>query len=297
MRHQFRLLVTAAALAVAGCASGGLVASSWPIDPGDAVNLGANEGLLVVHVRTNVRVQSIDISGVRAAEDVPEGTEVRLIGITAGTYRWAQMKLQGDTFLFRDDDRLRFHVEPGVINYVGMVHVERSGELSVWMNAIDRTAMALEQLRQRHPDLVARYPVVYSGPARHVFLDRYRDAMARGEHGSARRDASRETRRSAASEALFRVPALLRVALNPSGTLSFTQGYNLGTQVVNVRNTSNAAQSTVFSYPGPILVEWEDDDTLIVQTGDGARHFAIDLEVHTSSASYPGNTRSRRGGG
>ncbi len=280
MRHQFLPLVTAALLAAAGCASSGLLASSWPIEPGDAVSLGANEGLLVVHVRSNVPVQSIDIGGVQAAEGVPEGTEVRLIGITAGTYRWAQMKLQGDTFLFRDDDRLRFHVEPGVINYVGMVQVERSGQLSLWMNAIDRTAMALERLRERHPDLVARYPVVYSGPARHVFLDRYRDAIAGGEHASAHRDASGEIPRSDAAEALFRDPALLRVALNPSGTLSFTQGYNLGTQVVNVRNTSNAAETTVFSYPGPILVEWEDDDTLIVQTGDGARRFAIDLEVH-----------------
>jgi dipeptidyl aminopeptidase/acylaminoacyl peptidase len=82
------------------------------------------------------------------------------------------------------------------------------------------------------------------------------------------------------SEALFALPSLLRVALNPSGTLSFTQGYNAGTQVVSVRNTGNGASTTVFSYAGPIQVEWEDDDTLIVQTGEGWDHFVIELEVH-----------------
>jgi hypothetical protein len=182
MRHQFLPLVTSALLAAAGCAPSGLLASSWPIDPGDAVTLGSNEGLLVVHVRSNLPIQLIDLGGVQAAEDLPEGTAVRLIGITAGTYRWSEIQLQGDRFLFPDDRLLRFHVDPGVINYVGMIDVERKG-VSLALNALDRTAMALERLRQRYPDLVANYRVVYSGPARHVFLDRYREAAVKPQSG------------------------------------------------------------------------------------------------------------------
>jgi pimeloyl-ACP methyl ester carboxylesterase len=280
MRHQILPLVTAAALAAFGCASSGLIATSWPIDPGDAVNLEANQGLLVVHVRSNLPVQTIDVGGVLAAEDLLEGTSVRLIGITAGTYRWATIQLQGDRFRFPDHERLRFRVEPGLINYVGMIDVERSGPLSLGLHALDRSAMALEQLRERYPDLTARYRMVYSGSARHVFLERHRNAKERPGPERVRRDAKSESRQSAAADALFSVPALLRVALNPSGTLSFTQGFNAGTQVVNVRITSNGANTTVYSHAGPIHVEWEDDDTLIVQTGDGRERFVIDLELH-----------------
>jgi dienelactone hydrolase len=81
------------------------------------------------------------------------------------------------------------------------------------------------------------------------------------------------------SEALLRAPALQRVALNPAGTLSFVQGYNAGTQTVTVRTTSNGASTTVFSHDGAIEVEWEDDDTLIVQAGEGGPRSVIDLEL------------------
>lgn len=178
---------TAAALLAVGCAS------SWPIDPGDPVRLGADEGLLVVHVHTNRPLRSIHISGTQAAEDVPEGTQVRLIGITAGSYLWSEVEIreyvpsywdgedwpQYVTFSSPSIDRLRFHVEPGVINYVGMLDVERKGTLRVEVNSLDRTAIALEELRRRYSDLTARYRIVYSGPAPNVFLEHYLDALAK----------------------------------------------------------------------------------------------------------------------
>src|SRR5688572_22105995 len=272
-------IVSGAIAAFAGCASSSLLATSRPIDPGDAVGLGPNEGLLVVHVRTNVPIVSVDVGGVIAAEDVPEGTAVRLIGISAGTYRWEQIQVPGGSFVFSDHLRLRFRVDPGVINYVGMIDVAREG-LSLRMDTLDRTSMALEQLRRHHPDLLASYPMIFSGAARNVFLERYVPAKAIRERETEQRDATRAKQTSAAAEALFRDPALLRVALNPAGTLSFTQGYNMGTQVVSVRSTRNATQTTVFSYPGPLQAEWEDDDTLFVRTGDGKGSYAIDLEIH-----------------
>jgi dipeptidyl aminopeptidase/acylaminoacyl peptidase len=81
------------------------------------------------------------------------------------------------------------------------------------------------------------------------------------------------------SEALFRRPALQTAALNPSGNLSFALGFVSDTQVVTVRHTANAASTTVFSDAGLVDVEWEDDDTLIVQTDHGARCVVIDLEI------------------
>ena len=52
-----------------------------------------------------------------------------------------------------------------------------------------QTARAMENFNisgvpiKQYPDLVAKYPIVFSGPAPHVFLERQRDAIAqRGEH-------------------------------------------------------------------------------------------------------------------
>jgi hypothetical protein len=62
-----------------------------------------------------------------------------------------------------------------------MLVVERESR-AMWINTLDRTAMALEELRKLYPQLTAQYPIVYSGPAPHVFLDRYR-AAAKAEDG------------------------------------------------------------------------------------------------------------------
>jgi hypothetical protein len=167
------MFCSAAVVLATACAS-----SSWPIDPGDPVALAPDQGLLVVHVRTNRPLYGILVDDVRAAEDVPEGTQVGLIGITAGSYRWSDVELISRSFRFRDVDRLRFHVDPGVINYVGMVDIEETDDHALVMTTIDRSAIALEELRRRYPDLVARYPIVYSGTARHVFLQRYSAAKA-----------------------------------------------------------------------------------------------------------------------
>jgi len=285
MKRRLWYLVTAAAFWSAACVSG---PSTWPIEPGDRVTLRRDEGLLVVHVRSNRPLVSMQISGARAAEDVPEGTHLRLIGVAAGSYRWSDVHLRErwptPRFRFPDADRLRFRVEPGVINYVGMVDVHRSGEFAVEINSIDRTAMALEELRRRYPDLCAKYPIVYSGSARHVFLERYLAATAqRGRSTDERKSLGADGVAADAitTEALFRLPELHRVALNPSGTLIFEQGFISDTQYVTVRNIGNGTTTVVFRFSGTIAVDWVDDDTLIVRAdgGDYFRSAIIDLEL------------------
>jgi dienelactone hydrolase len=268
-------------LAAAALWSVGCVSTSWPIDPGDPVTLEPGQGLLIVHVQTDRRIESIEASDVILAEDVPEGTHVRLIGITAGSYRWDNVRLPSSNIRYRFpyDDAMRFHVEPGAINYVGMVQVKGNGSYSLMVNSIDRTAIALAELRERFPELAEKYPIVYSGPARHEFLPRYL-AAAHGSERTPTAGSGPVAPISSRPDPLFRSPALLRVALNPSGTLSYSHGFDADVQILTVRNTSNGASTIVFTHSGAIDVGWVDDDTLFVQAenGDAPRRYVIDLQ-------------------
>lgn len=196
------LLACTASCIIAGCVSVRPLASDVPFE------LGPGEGILVVHVRTDSPVVSLEFNGAQAASDLSEGEHLLLLGVSEGRYRWSEVTLGAARFKIGEErnasrtlmtftERSRhpvtfvlgrgktdFRVEAGRINYVGMILLDRTGIRRLMAMPIDRTASALAQLRERYPDALERYPVVYSGPARHVFLDRYqtaRDAAAGGE--------------------------------------------------------------------------------------------------------------------
>jgi hypothetical protein len=156
-------------------------ASVRPIGPGDA--LRSNEGLLVLQVRTDLLLRSISISGLSIPLDVRRGTELRLIAVSAGSYRWSGLGVPANLddsrqpgivdLVFADVAEFRFRIDAGRINYAGMLEVYDAGWGQVGMRSVDRTALAIEELRGQFPAWVAQYPITYSGSARHVFLERY----------------------------------------------------------------------------------------------------------------------------
>lgn len=158
-------------------------AKSWPVEPGAEVLLRPGEGLLLVHVRTNTALHSMEMGRVLAVESLPPGDHVRLTAATAGTHRLSRILIPGFPF---DVGHLgiRLRVEPGAISYAGMVVVERAGFLKIYVDMVDRSAIALDALRRSHPELVERYPVVYTGRARHEFLPRLNEIRTRGDEGA-----------------------------------------------------------------------------------------------------------------
>jgi hypothetical protein len=176
---------------IASCAISGC-ATIRPIGPGDAFELGPDEGALVVHVRTNAPLSSLDFDAGQAASDLPEGEHLLVLGVDAGRYRWTEVTVGEATFKVEEwrnasfshrstqpvtfrlsEGDMGFSVVAGRINYVGMMLLERTAIWRLFALPIDRTASALAQLGERFPDALGRYPIVYSGHARHVFLDRY----------------------------------------------------------------------------------------------------------------------------
>src|SRR2546425_3877853 len=115
-----------AALALAiGCAS------VRPFGRGEV--LGASEGLLVLQVRTELPLRSVSISDALLPYEVGRGTHLSLIAVSAGWHRWSGLGVPENAeypresktvqVVFPGASGLRFRVEPGRINYPGMLEV------------------------------------------------------------------------------------------------------------------------------------------------------------------------------
>ena len=154
------------------------------ISPGGA--LGANEGLLVLQLRTDVALRSISIEGSPVRLDVAGGTHLLLLAVSAGRHRWSHLGITSFGNIggvrFPDEDEFWFRVEPGHINYPGMLEVYSRGWF--YVRSVDRTALAIDEIRSRYPSLIEQYPIVYSGLAPSVFLEQYQAAKSGSERAS-----------------------------------------------------------------------------------------------------------------
>lgn len=185
-------LVPGIALALALCLG---CVRPRPIAAGDAPTLAPGEGILVVDVESDVPIQRLALSGFVAAERLEAGHHLALLVVGAGSYRWTAIQVPGAfgsvRFRIRREDEWAFRVEPGRINYAGQIFVRRhgSGIGPLFARNLNRSAMAWLELGRRHPELVERYAMHYSGPAEDAFfaeLEALRAAgRAAGEAGSA----------------------------------------------------------------------------------------------------------------
>jgi hypothetical protein len=132
-----------------------------PIERGEPFELAPDEGILLVHVASNVPLQSVHISGATQIRDLKPGHNQRLYVISAGNYRWTRLLL-GSRLRYQmfSHDYWRFRVEPGRINYPGMLMVH-GPRVSFW------TA----------DSYVFKYPIEYTGRGRDDFLIRYSEAQ------------------------------------------------------------------------------------------------------------------------
>ena len=182
-------LVTAAALCIALACT-----TARPILPGADPGLRPGEGLLVLDLVTDVRISSLACSGVLAAHDLPPGEHLVLLAIDAGSYRWNRVAFRGPGGVllldFRRTEPWSFRVEAGRISYPGQL-VFRGAKL-LWtahrMEArnINRSAMVFQRLRRLYPELLARYPIRYTGRRRDDFLERYTATLGAGRSAASR---------------------------------------------------------------------------------------------------------------
>lgn len=192
-RHSAVLVCHRLAAATALCVALGCT-TARPILPGADPGLRDGEGLLVLDLVSDVRISSLACSGVRAAHDLPPGEHLVLLAIKAGSYRWNRVAFGGPQVkLLLDFGRKEpwsFRVEAGRISYPGQL-VFRGAEL-LWTahrmeaRSINRSAMVFQRLRKLYPELLARYPIRYTGRRRDDFLERYTEILGAGRSAKTR---------------------------------------------------------------------------------------------------------------
>lgn len=167
-RHCVALALLAA---LCGCAT------TRPIPSDGPVSLRENEGIVILHVDTDTAISSISISGLRVLQNLPRGRHVALQVLTAGSYSFSTLRTGNDYRypLFRmAEERLYFKVEPGKINYPGLLFIRRT---SLWpgrslhVRSFSRAGQALSELLDRYPQILDRYPIVNGRVNRDDFLE------------------------------------------------------------------------------------------------------------------------------
>ncbi len=147
--------------------------------------LAPGHGILVVHVHTDVPIAKLQISRWTALSDLQRGEHLRLLAVDAGRYRWSGIVVsagEGDVqFLAPYGEFSEFRVEPGRINYPGELAFSGvTGKKSVGIRPIvfrNRSGLMLRTIKERFPELVERYPPVYTGQKSDGYLEYYAEML------------------------------------------------------------------------------------------------------------------------
>jgi hypothetical protein len=137
----------------------------------DSVELKPGQALLVValddHSKDSDAIQLLDPQGQPAAVlKVPTGRKgfrYHLFALPAGEYRIGTVRLpdvRGKPFEF--DATVSLRLEAGQVNYFGEFQFDH-GRGGLYSSLRDRTGRFVTNLRDSHPGVHARYPVVYVG--------------------------------------------------------------------------------------------------------------------------------------
>lgn len=149
-----------------------------PVPTGEPFELESWEGLLVVHVSTDTRIDRLDLGGTQVASGLSKGEHLLLLAVGAGDYAWSSADRGDVRYYLSSLPKNYFQIEAGRINFIGLLELESAGAWGLRARIIDRTARAYELVAERYPALLASHPPVYVGVARHVFLDYYLEALA-----------------------------------------------------------------------------------------------------------------------
>jgi hypothetical protein len=161
--------------------------------------LNRSEGILLFRVVTEVPLETVSASFAVVARDLPAGDHLIWLTAGSGTYRWSEFtrKIHGVSYYWemRGENRT-FTVEPGSINYAGMLSVWKPDEVYIgglvdkrhyeagW-RVVNRSAATLLELERRHPALLEQYPMRYAGTMRDDFLEHYFAARRRSARSPA----------------------------------------------------------------------------------------------------------------
>lgn len=166
--HGCRVLFMLLAVVAAIGASPGADAMRR-VEPGEAVTLRPDQGLVLVAVDTSHDLRAASIRRVGRNHNAgtmrqPEkGLNHDLYVADSGRYGWHNVRTIGVRWTFQDAEEFQFDVKPGVINYPGDLVFRAEGVFAAESFLANRALAAIDWLRATHPALASRQVFEYSG--------------------------------------------------------------------------------------------------------------------------------------
>lgn len=174
--RELRWLAAACTLLALGCSS----YRTLDYD-GGPVPLHGNEGILVLHLDTDVYIERLRVSGYAVGGPFEPGVHTWLVAARIGTHRFSGFELNdrgwGSRWVFPGlRDELTFEVRPGRVSYPGLLEIRLGGRSSA--RIVNRSASVLPELAEKYGDLLARYPVRYTGRGKDRFFEELEELCA-----------------------------------------------------------------------------------------------------------------------
>ena len=252
--------------------------------PGASIDLQQGSGLLVVEVEalgpiSAVRIEPIGgMFGGRTLNRLQSGTNIRVIELPAGEYRWARVDFADQAFrqAVRDEARFRFRVEAGVINYPGDLCItpvakSRHGDRD------QSCGHACWFSDREFPGARRRYPMRYQG----AFPDRFlpfaadelgdqlaSDALKSGSSGEVTRSADDGALRVLVDE-LFAPRAVQLARMNPRGDLVALVGHADGKNRISLFDIESQRAVDVYRGDAEVSKLYFSADRILLYELDG----------------------------
>jgi hypothetical protein len=161
-----------------GCSTG-----IAPLGPTSPLQLEHDQGLLILHVDSDVPIETLRLDRGVAARSVARGEHVWIVRAAAGRYRWTGVQVgaqagRAERHRLPSEDEFRFAVEAGKINYPGALIIRspqssRSVSGNLRIRNRNHAAMAIRELLADHASLLESLPLHYAGLSGDRFLEYY----------------------------------------------------------------------------------------------------------------------------
>ncbi|MEZ5460549.1 alpha/beta hydrolase family protein [Dokdonella sp.] len=211
-----------------------LAAGMYPVDPGQSLQLQADEGLLVVVLDSSVALDVVvmrkqhSIASSAVLRRAGPGRSFQLFRVAAGRYAWDSLRTQaGQTFKLEDNPEFHFVVPAGQVAYPGELVFDPAGSGSAHIYTVNHGLAAIDWIESEHAAVYARYPFVYSGHYTDPFPEFYRglraQATARTRPHAAFRAPPQPGPLPLPIDRLWQAERQIRTSVSPNGRLLAVQ--------------------------------------------------------------------------